>query len=67
MASWQGEPQVGQSVWCDSHKNGIITRIDWKERLVYANHYASGTTIYELDEFFGAFDERLNQWVIIPI
>lgn len=67
MANWQDAPQVGQTVWCESHKNGVITGVDWESNLVYVNHYTYGFSIYEMDEFFGCFDERLNQWVIVPI
>lgn len=67
MASWQDKPQVGQTVWCDAWKNGIITAVDNKEHMVYVNHYAYGYHVHELDEFFGAFDEGLNQWVLIPL
>lgn len=67
MARWQEEPWVGHSVWCDSHKNGIITRIDRANKTVTADHYEHGFKTYDLDEFFGCFDERLNQWIIIPI
>lgn len=66
MAAWQEEPYIGQSVWCDSHKNGIITGVDRANSTVHANHYVYGHRTYELDEFFGCFDERLNQWVIVP-
>lgn len=67
MASWQDDPEVGQTVWTDEHKNGIITGISRSERIVYVNHYERGHQVYELDVFFGMFDERLNQWVIIPL
>lgn len=67
MSNWQEKPQVGETVWCDIHKNGIITRIDWQNRIVTADHYAYGYYTYDLDEFFGCFDERLNQWIITPI
>lgn len=61
------DPRVGQTVWTDEKKNGIIRRIDWQEKLVYSHHYDNGDAVTELDEFFGCFDERLNQWVITPI
>lgn len=67
MASWQDEPQVGQTVWTDERKNGIITGISRSDGLVYCNFYKNGLDILELDLFFGMFDERLNQWIIIPL
>lgn len=67
MANWQEEPQAGQTVWSESHKNGIITGVDYSERMVYADHYDNGHQTYELDDFLGCFDEKLNQWVLIQI
>lgn len=64
MASWQEEPHVGQSIWSDEYKNGIITRVDWQGKTIYADHYDNGKTTYELDDIIGCFDERLNQWII---
>ncbi len=57
-------PSVGQTVWCDEYKNGIITGIYWEFELVYCDFYDNGRHVLELDDMLGYFDERLNQWVI---
>lgn len=67
LPSWQDQPQVGQSVWDMVRGNGVITRVDYAGKNVYVNHYENGQGVYELSEFFGMFDERLNQWVLIPL
>lgn len=58
------EPAVGQTVWTQQQGNGIITRIDYRGKNVYVNHYEKGHAVYEMHELEGHFDERLNQWVI---
>lgn len=67
MASWQESVLVGQSVWSESHKNGIVKAIDYQNDTVYCDHYKNGHQTYTLDDFFGCFDERLKQWIIIQI
>lgn len=66
MANWQEQPMNGQSVWHE-HKNGRIERIDAANKTVYCDFYDHGSLALELDEFFGCFDEQLNQWVLIPL
>jgi hypothetical protein len=66
MANWQSMPAIGQSVWCLSHGNGTITNVDKGADMVWAK-YTKGPLAHDLDEFFGCFDEKLNQWVLIPL
>lgn len=66
MADWQEEPRVGHSVWAE-HKNGVIDGIDYSTRTVYVDFYKKGRGSFEMDEFFGMWDDRLQQWVIVPI
>lgn len=66
MASWQEEPQVGQSVW-SNHKNGIIEGIDYKDRRIFVSFYDKGKAEFEYDELLGCFDEKLNQWVLVEV
>lgn len=67
MASWQEEPMTGQTVWCESKGNGIITGIDYADRRVFVNFYDKGNREFEYDELLGCFDEKLNQWVLVEI
>lgn len=67
MASWQEQPHAGSSIWSEDKKNGIITRVDWQGKSVYANHYDNGTAVYDLDDVIGTYDERLNQWILTTI
>lgn len=64
MARWQDEPQRGQTVW-RSHQNGKIVYVDYSNRMVMVNFYDHGYQAIELDIFFGSFDEKLNQWILI--
>jgi len=70
MPSWQEEIQTGQGIWTDEDKNGKITDVDWENQMVFAEHYRQdGSTVkrcYEFDEVAGSYDERLNQWIIVP-
>lgn len=61
------ELTVNASVWTYEKKNGIVDYIDHKTKEVYVNHYDNGYAVYEIDDFFGNWDHRLNQWVIAPI
>lgn len=63
MASWQEEPRTGQSVW-SNHRNGIITGIDYAERVVYVDFYDKGKDEFNYDDMLGSFDEALNQWLL---
>jgi len=71
MPSWQQDIQVGQGIWTDADKNGKITDIDHENQMIFAEHYGRGDTTtkrcYEFDDIMGSFDERLNQWVIVPL
>jgi hypothetical protein len=64
MASWQEEPYTGQSVW-DDFKNGIIEGIDYESHTIYVSYYEKGRKKYTFDDFFGNFDEKLNQWILL--
>lgn len=63
MARWQDEPQSGQSVW-HNDRNGKIVYIDYDNKSAFVTFYEKGHQTFELDVFFGAFDERLNQWIL---
>jgi hypothetical protein len=58
---------VGESLWTDAKKNGIIDGIDYSSKTVFVNHYDNGRAEYDFDDLLGNFDERLNQWVISPL
>lgn len=66
MARWQEEPYTGQSVWHE-HKNGVIDGIDYSTKTIYVDFYEKGRKSFEMDEFFGMYDDALKQWVLIPI
>lgn len=67
MASWQETPETGKTVWHPVHKNGIITEVDWQLQIVYCNFYDNGHQTVDYEDFIGAFDERLNQFVLAEI
>lgn len=64
--SWQDDPQRGQSVWTEESANGVIVDIDYRERVADVKWHNSGK-IEEIhfDEFFGCWQQGLNQWVIV--
>ncbi len=71
MPSWQEEIKAGQGIWTDEDKNGKIIDVDWENQMIFAEHYRRDNTVvkrcYEFDEITGNYDERLNQWIIVPL
>lgn len=65
MADWQQEIRTGQSIW-DGH-NGIIEGLDYPNKLVYVSYYDRGYQTYEFDDLFGNWDDKLKQWVLVPL
>lgn len=65
-------PVIADTVWHVEYGNGKVYGIDWDNMLVavefygWANHPPVNKSM-EMDDFFGMFDEQLNQWVITPI
>ena len=57
-------PRVGDSVFSNTHANGIITSIDWHDKEVHVHFYNSGNEEPFEWEQFDSFNERLNQWQI---
>jgi hypothetical protein len=59
--------KVGQTLWTINKKNGIIDGIDYRDKIVFVNHYDNGRGEYDFDDLLGNWDDRLNQWVISPL
>lgn len=65
MADWQQEIRPRQSLW-DNHKNGIITGINYEDRKVFVDFYEKGQGTYDFDDLIGHWDDKLQQWVLVP-
>lgn len=63
--TWQQEPEVGQKFWQEGVGSGIITGVDYKEKLVYVDFYEKGHRTYEFDEIFGLYESSLGgSWML---
>lgn len=67
MANWGDSPFIGQTVW-HARRNGIIYDISrdlaTHEKIIHVDFYDKGLADFDEDDFIGAFDDQLNQWVL---
>lgn len=66
-SSYEPDIAPGQSVWCYEKGNGIITHIDFPYQIVYCDFYDKGDKQFEVSDFPSNWDDKLSQWVLVPL
>ena len=65
MASPGKQPEYGDKIWHEGLGSGIITGIEYRSKMVYADYYDKGSRTYEFDELLGTWDDAYGgTWMI---